>query len=471
MSKLKHYSRLLPGVSQFEVDFVIPRLGSDIPLGIDPFLMYKSRDLDLSRHHSLLLDAFNSGVHLIRDNKFREAEALLKFPEVPEIGLGYAQTTKRGSGVGEYLGSLIIKSLVASPAFLNRGLKHIEEMQLISVGIGADRISDTAANILKLPLIEYTQKQCSLWNLPLTKDVPVQNVFDPEKGKWFDGYFDLPLSPLNQESMIFVPRRIVRALPWINYDDYFRSEFSPFLRTARRGRTSRTLQATRKSSVPARDKEEIVTLSQKDLERVERYVAKKELMAAEAQPSSLYLDADLICSEAARLKENLAAIEPGQKDAQAFQYLVLEILNFLFNPELIDGKTEIRTIDGTERRDIIFTNDSDLSFWDYVRNEHSSLFLMFETKNSTTVTNDYLNQTATYMGDRIGRLAFLVSRTQLHEPQIKKAYSIYNDSTPRKIIIGLSDSDLRMMLDMKCKRNNPMRHIQNSYRTFRTSVQ
>jgi hypothetical protein len=32
---------LIQGVSQYEVDFVIPRAGIDVPVGIDPFLLFK----------------------------------------------------------------------------------------------------------------------------------------------------------------------------------------------------------------------------------------------------------------------------------------------------------------------------------------------------------------------------------------------------------------------------------------------
>ena len=40
------------------------------------------------------------------------------------------------------------------------------------------------------------------------------------------------------------------------------------------------------------------------------------------------------------------------------------------------------TFEGTERRDIVFTNDSDESFWEYIRTEHAGLFVMFEAKNT-----------------------------------------------------------------------------------------
>lgn len=466
----KHYTLLLKDISQFEVDFVIPRVGSDIPLGIDPFLMFKSRDTQLSTLHSLMLNAFNYGVKLVADRKFKEAENYFLFPEVSEIGLGYSKTDKQGSGVGEYLGSLIINSLINSPDFLKRGIKHIEEMQLICVGIGRDRVSDTAANIIKLPLIEYTQSQCKLWGIKLYKDVPVENVFDTETGKWFDSYFELPLSPFNQKSMIFVPRRIVRTLPWINYDDYFQTEFSAFLKS-KSGLKKLKRTSNKNSELSNEEKKEIVSLTQKDVERVDRYIAKKEEMAINAQPSDNYINENQICPESDSIKERLQNIVPGTKDATAYQHLILETLNFLFNPELIRGEPEVRTIDGTERRDIIFTNDSDQTFWSYLRQEHSSFLIMFEIKNTTDIDNNYLNQTATYLGDRLGRLGFIVTRNPLQEAQQRKAFSIYNDSTPRKVILNLSDSDMKIMLDMKCKGNNPMRHIQELYRSFKTSVQ
>lgn len=467
-NRRKHYSRLLEGVSQFEVDFVIPRLGSDLPLGIDPFLLYKSRHNDLSELHDSIINVFATAIELVSNAKYSQAEALLHFPEVSEIGFGYSESNKHGSGVGNYLSSLIVKTLSDSPALRIRGIRHIEELQLVSVGIGRDRISDTVANLIKEWLINYTQRQSKLWNIKLYKDVPVANILDKNSLRWVDGYFDLPISPLNDEPMIFVPRRIVRALPWINYDDYFFTEFRAFLK-AKRGLKPISKKASKLAAEEA--KEEVVKISQQHIEKVEAYVRRKENTAAEAQPSETYLDVDDICSESDSLKGRLDGVPTGNASSTEYQNLVLETLNFLFNPELIDGVPEVRTVDGTERRDIIFTNDSDKTFWSYIRNEHSSILLMFETKNTDDISNTYLNQTGTYLGDRLGRLGIMISRQALKEPQMRKAFSIYNDSTPRKIILHLSDSDLKEMLDMKCNGQDPMRFIQQRYRNFRTSVQ
>ena len=468
-SQPKPSTPLLKGVSQFEVDFVIPRVGIDLPMGIDPFLLFKSRDAQLSQLHSSILEAFNLGINFVRDRKSDVIQKLFDFPEVSEIGFGYTKKSKRGAGVGEFLSQLIIETLSDSPALLERGVKHIEEMQLVSVGIGPDRISDITANLIKRFLIEYTQKQCELWGIELSAGVPIEHVFDPENSVWYDGYFDLPVSPFDASPILLVPRRIVRTLPWINYDDYFRTEFSTYLRAKRvRGKLGRK---RRPDSHAELRKEKVVAITRAEVERVDRYVSKKESTAIQAQPTQAYLDSRGTCPESDSLRERLRHLDPGEETAADYQRLVLEILNFLFNPELIDGELEVRTIDGTERRDILFTNDSDQSFWSYLRTEHSSILLMFETKNTKKVDNTYLNQTAVYLGDRLGRLGFIVSRNPTAPAQEKKALSIYNDSNPRKIILMISDSDIETMLDMKCQGSDPMRHVQKVYRSFRTRAQ
>lgn len=175
--------------------------------------------------------------------------------------------------------------------------------------------------------------------------------------------------------------------------------------------------------------------------------------------------------QAGLLKQELRSLSPGIADAAKYQHVVLEILNFSFNPELIDGEPESRTIDGTERRDIIYTNDSSSTFWAYVRAQHSALFVMFETKNVQKITPAALNQTATYMGERLGSLAFIVTRFIPDKAVIRKSFAIYNDSNPRKVILFLSDQNLTAFLDLKMSGKNPTAEMLKLYRRFRTGVQ
>ena len=165
----------------------------------------------------------------------------------------------------------------------------------------------------------------------------------------------------------------------------------------------------------------------------------REQHGREARPALNYID-QAARDEGEALKQKLQSIAPGREQATEYQRLVLEILNFLFSPELIDGQPEVKTIDGTERRDIIFTNDSDESFWEYVRSEHAAILVMFEAKNVAALDVAAINQTATYLGDRIGRLGVIVTRASVPESVQRKAFTVWNDSAPnRKVILILTD--------------------------------
>jgi len=458
---------LLTGISQYEVDFVIPRLGLDLPFGIDPFLLFKSRDAEYRKLHDILISMFNAGIDALRQGKLTEANRLFDFPEVAAIGMGYTRGSKRGSGVGSYLLRLIIETIRGAPGLQERGIHHVEEMQLVSAGIGPDRISDIAANILKQFLIEYTQRQCNIWNIPLKSKVPIEHIYESSSHAWEDSYADLPISGVDGSPILLVPRRLVRALPWINYDDFVRTEFSAYLSAKRK--TARQTDSTVGEN--ARTKQDVVIVTRKDISLVERYVRSRENQAADARPAIDYIDEDA-CQEAERLKEKLNATPSGREHAADYQHLVLEILNYLFNPELIDGQPEVRTFEGTERRDIIFTNDSDESFWDYVRTTHDGILIMFEAKNTDDLGMAEINQTAVYLGDRIGRLGIIVTRRSPSDAVQRKIFSVWNDSAPnRKVILTLTDEQLSQLLDLRCNEGSPTKWMQKNYRKFRTSVQ
>jgi len=217
-------------------------------------------------------------------------------------------------------------------------------------------------------------------------------------------------------------------------------------------------------------KSDVVLLTRNDISLVERYVRSREQQSSDAHPAFDYIDEDA-CREAEILKEKLRAIPPGREHAAEYQRFVLEVLNYLFNPELIDGEPEVRTVDGTERRDIIFTNDSDESFWEYVRTAHDGILIMFEAKNTNDLDLAGINQTATYLGDRIGRLGIIVTRRSPPETIRRKTFSVWNDSAPRKVILTIGDDQLRELLDLRCRNGSPTKWMQKHYRAFRTAVQ
>lgn len=292
--------------------------------------------------------------------------------------------------------------------------------------------------------------------------VPVAHVFDPVRCNWTDSYEEMPVSPVDGSPILLVPRRWVRALPWINYDDFSRTEFRAYL-AARR-------EKARVNRVGPQRKPDVVTVTRGDLGLVDRYVQARERRACEAVPDLQYIDEDA-AQQGETLLERLRTCPAGREDAAVYQRLVLEILNFLFNPDLVDGKLEDATAEGTERRDIVFTNDSDEPFWSYVRSEHSGLMLMFETKNTLELDMAAVNQTAAYLGDRLGRLGLIVTRRRETDAVRRKLFSVWNDSSPRKVILVLADEHLKELVALRCAGKSTTKWMQAHYRRFRTDVQ
>jgi hypothetical protein len=82
-----------------------------------------------------------------------------------------------------------------------------------------------------------------------------------------------------------------------------------------------------------------------------------------------------------------------------------------------------------------------------------------------------LNQSAVYLGDRIGRFGFIVTRFKADENITRKQITIFNDSQPRKVLLILSDSDLIELIKVRAGDGQPAKWLQRHYRNFRTAVQ
>ena len=140
-----------------------------------------------------------------------------------------------------------------------------------------------------------------------------------------DGYFDLPISSVDNSPILLVPRRIVRALPWINYDDFVKLEFAVYLRA----QGAKKNVSGRSATGPTAIKQNVVAVTRKEIDRVDRYVRRKEESAVDAQPNSGFVDTGGYKAEADLLKRKLTEVPTGQAYAAKYQQVVLEILNFL----------------------------------------------------------------------------------------------------------------------------------------------
>jgi hypothetical protein len=124
--------------AQAEVDFAIPYFGEDIPLYVDPFLLWRSPSHQDQALHTSLVNSFNRLGWLVK--KGRDDEALLNLiiaSECDEVGFGVS-ATRIGKRIGSKSANEVLNLFRSIPTYREAGFVHFEEIQLYVDGIWAN---------------------------------------------------------------------------------------------------------------------------------------------------------------------------------------------------------------------------------------------------------------------------------------------------------------------------------------------
>jgi len=116
---------------------------------------------------------------------------------------------------------------------------------------------------------------------------------------------------------------------------------------------------------------------------------------------------------ALKLIEELKNIKPGIQNWNKYEKYCVKVLNYLFVPEFRKVYSQVKSINGVERRDAIMPNNSKSSFWTDIKNEFNSKNIIFEFKNLVKkYSKEELNQLRIYLSKpTIGKFGFLFVRT------------------------------------------------------------
>lgn len=249
-----------------EDDWFDTHLTIDTPLFIDPLLMFdvggywkKAHD-ELIAHfvHCYSLVAKSTGNNSISG---KSVHKLLSFPEPFEFGFGYTKDGTKGAGSGKkYAGHMVHSIESAIRAGLTK-IEHIEEIAILNEGIGADRISDATANVLKKQFILYTQNIARRHNIPLDKHRVRNSRVILEDARWCNEVVELPTNPETGAPIILVPEFILSELPILNAEDWFWSDLNEELRLS--------LDIKVKQKIP---KKEIVEYARRNPHLVQEWV-------------------------------------------------------------------------------------------------------------------------------------------------------------------------------------------------------
>ncbi|SHN74268.1 hypothetical protein SAMN04487896_3438 [Paenibacillus sp. ov031] len=438
--------------TQEEVDFAIPFLDEDIPLYLDPFLLWKSPSMQDNALHAIISNSFNHLGHLIKKNNEKEAtEILIRASECAEVGLG-TSGNKSGMRIGGKTATSILSLFNSVPQITVGGFNHFEEIQLYVNQISKDRVSDIACNFLKSFLIDYTIQQCEKHKIPMEK-TKVQDLYNHKTYQIIEEDTYLPINPETKKPVLLVPKRWLRYIPWINYEDYFDGYF-----------VKEVWQD--KDNIPSRV--EILEYNRKNYDVVQNFIKMKERTFEDCKNDPLFKSIPI--TSANRKLNEIIKLPSGKTDNADRKYEdhVCQLMASALYPHLDFAQAQSRTDSGALIRDLIFYNNRSFDFLKDIYDDYKSRQIVMELKNVAKVERDHVNQLNRYLTDSFGSFGILITRNPLPKPIFKNTIDLW--SGQRKCIIALTDEDLKMMVSVyESKQRHPIEVIKKKYLEFRRS--
>jgi hypothetical protein len=362
---MKFSSAYRLGMSQAELDFVDVDLDSDTPLFLDPYALTTRDDAWSAQCHGLLLSYFEEILIAIKQGlRARGVHLLSHLNEPDEIRLGVSKGHSKGRGIGAIQAADLFKAMAESTAAKTGLLEDLGDFALFVPGIGQDKISDMTANVIRKPLIDYTNAQTNLLGIPTRK---VASGFYWDGNDWTQSYVDLPTH--NGSRIILVPKFAVRYRVGVDSQKY-RNDFVLDYLQAEHLRADDGLVTTlrdRKGNVrkkivykktvsdyyPA-TKDFLADFSRNHPQIIESYRNRLRLAGRDIPNlgTNQLVERDL----AKHLAERLREIPSGAADADNYHSLMIGVISFLFFPNLIYPNKESKINEGRKRIDITYTN-------------------------------------------------------------------------------------------------------------------
>lgn len=206
-------------------------LVNDLPLFIDPFLLFNSEEEEFKKIHQEIIRY----ILFLQDqaSKYPELnrgmlDSWYLFPEVKQTWLGFSMDGNSGRGLGFDFATGLHEGL--STIFKEFGREtvpkspHMEKLCLISPKVGRDKISDFTTNFVKLYLLQYTEKfaQNFLSDEQCLKFTVTKVEFNYETMRWVSRSFVLPMH--NGDYVLLTPKSLLtRDDTFINRTDMVRN--------------------------------------------------------------------------------------------------------------------------------------------------------------------------------------------------------------------------------------------------------
>lgn len=203
----------------------------DIPLFIDPMLIFNSDKVEYQSLHQEIIQYFHFIYTKAQEGLSpKEINAWFNFSEIPNNWLGYSLSGNKGLALGKKYSNFLYQNIGFSinTNGISKG-QHIEKAMLLYEGSGKDKISDLTVNLIKRFLCEYTENFTKEF---ITQDscrlLPVEKAyFNYDTESFVSKEYMLPYIYNEKgkvEYVLLTPYDILREdEPSINRDDFYNS--------------------------------------------------------------------------------------------------------------------------------------------------------------------------------------------------------------------------------------------------------
>lgn len=446
------------GVHQPELDFVDVDIRNDSALFIDPRALLLLDTAWGQECVSLIQDFFGAVLEAIHGgDKPRARRLLSELHEPNDTRLGFSQGRAQGHALGDELAGRVLDAMMRSEAVKSRVLTDLEETILLIEGIGPDLVSDIATNVIRQPLIHYTQDAAEDLGIPLIPHVSSGPMWDPAKQRWAIDYVELLRA--DSRRLLLVPKIIVRRRMDYDADEYFQHYILEQMQADEISANTGLVQLL-KDGTPRVTKTSLV----------EKYGKGKSLAARvtrdhpqvlrryrrdKATPPAPLLHSQI--SEATGAEEPdfdallaaVKAVRPGRRSADDYHRAVMGLLNALFYPALTMPKKEAPLHGGRKRVDIRYTNAATAGFFQWLAQHHPASHVFVECKNYTgDPANPELDQLSGRFSPSRGRFGILACRSFIDKAKFIASCRDTADDD-RGFIVVLDDDDLRRLVDAR----------------------
>jgi hypothetical protein len=459
MNPKTRFSRFfkLDSYDQSSLDFLDIRIGVDIPVFLDPTLIKRMNSEWASECTSILQHFFEFLMQCVKENNSTLGIRILSgLNERDEFHLGYSSGLSSGSGVSVGFATEIWESLSKSKAAQTGMLEDLEDTALFIHGISTDRISDAVCNILRAPLIKYTQDVCKFYDIPIEK-IDAGQIWDLENNCWKNIITELPKTPYGK--IILVPKTAVHKKISYQSDQYYRHYILTELQHEHILRKSPLTRALKDGSLRV-DKKRLIeeygftknSITNQTIGREKALDKYRSDRKTKSLPISAEDLSNIHNEKFKDIKEKLddvLATNKGNAYAKKYEDAIEKLFTPLFFDSLNYPTKQARINNGRKIIDLRYTNYAPHGFFQWVAEKFGAPYVTIECKNYTKdIENPEFDQMIGRFNRRTGLFGIICCRKIDNKKLILERCKDAAKSDQGYIIV-LTDDDLKEIVKEK----------------------